>query len=165
MSTAAIAWRGLVKLYDRERNASMADVFTPQKRSSVMAAIRSSDTKPEVRVRKALHKHGMRYRLHRKDLPGRPDIVFPKQKVAIFVHGCFWHRHGCALSSNPKSRQDYWTEKFARNVERDAQVVESLSAAGWSAITVWECETRKANTLSQAIERIVNTVRSRSACG
>lgn len=120
-----------------------------------MAAIRGRDTKPELRLRRLLHGLGYRFRLQRRDLPGRPDIVFPGRRKAIFVHGCFWHRHGCRNSVLPKARADWWAEKLGRNAERDRAVVASLEAMGWSVLTVWECETRDAAQVSESIQRFL----------
>lgn len=109
----------------------------------MMARIRTKDTKPEMVVRRYLHGLGYRYRLHAKDLPGSPDIVFRRQKVAVFVHGCFWHRHqDCRLAYTPKSRRDFWEAKFAANRARDEAARKSLEADGWEVIVVWECKTR-----------------------
>lgn len=119
----------------------MADNLTALQRSKRMGSIKQKDTSPELVLRKALHKIGFRYRLHASELPGRPDIVFPKYKTAIFVHGCFWHRHvNCRLATNPKSRVDFWEKKFASNVERDARNVQDLHALGWRVFIVWQCE-------------------------
>lgn len=108
-----------------------------------MARIGPRDTKPEMVVRRLLHAIGRRFRLHRRDLPGTPDIVLPASRKAIFVHGCFWHRHeGCAKATTPKTRAEFWQEKFDRNVARDARKEAELRAAGWDVTTVWECETR-----------------------
>lgn len=113
-----------------------------------MARIGPRDTKPEKLVRRLLHAMGRRFRLHRRDLPGTPDIVLPATRKAIFVHGCFWHRHeGCRKATTPKTRTDFWLDKFAANVERDARKELQLRAAGWDVITVWECETRDLATL------------------
>lgn len=121
----------------------MADNLDPDARSRLMSRIRSSDTKPEMVVRRYLHGLGYRYRLHAPDLPGRPDLVFRNRKVVIFVHGCYWHRHdNCELAYSPKTRTDFWEEKFAENVARDKRVVEELEADGWTVVTVWECQTR-----------------------
>jgi len=112
-------------------------------RSEIMRAVRQKDTKPEIIVRKILHGLGFRFRLHRTDLPGTPDIVLRKYKTAIFVHGCFWHRHeGCRLASTPKTRQEYWLPKFEANVERDARKIAQLQTMGWQPMVIWECETR-----------------------
>jgi DNA mismatch endonuclease (patch repair protein) len=113
-----------------------------------MSRIRSGDTKPEITVRKLLHALGYRFRLHRRDLPGKPDIVLPRHRLAIFVHGCFWHQHpGCRLASKPKTRQDYWTPKLAGNVRRDAEAQEALAALGWRVEIIWECAARKPEQL------------------
>ena len=110
-------------------------------RSRNMSAIKSKNTKPEIKVRKVLHSMGYRFRLHRKDLPGSPDIVLPKYKTVIFVHGCFWHRHqNCKYASTPKTRQEFWNKKFNENINRDKINQENLSSKGWKIIIVWECE-------------------------
>lgn len=109
-----------------------------------MSRIRGRDTKPEMLVRRTAHALGLRFRLHRKDLPGSPDIVFPSRKTALFVHGCFWHRHGgCRLTYMPKSNQSFWSAKFARNVERDEEAMDQLRRAGWKPVVIWECESRQ----------------------
>jgi DNA mismatch endonuclease (patch repair protein) len=104
-----------------------------------MRNIRGKDTKPELLLRRALHALGVRYRLHRRDLPGCPDIVFSKYRTVIFVHGCFWHRHGCAATTTPVTRRDFWEKKFATNQARDQRDIETLCKAGWRVIIVWEC--------------------------
>jgi DNA mismatch endonuclease (patch repair protein) len=120
---------------------------TPQ-RSALMARVKTANTAPEIAVRRWLHKAGYRFRLHRRDLPGRPDIVLPRHRLVIFVHGCFWHRHPhCRHASLPRTRTDFWEEKFARNVARDLAVQEELRHLGWRVLIVWECETRKHETL------------------
>ena len=117
-------------------------------RSALMARVGPKNTKPEIVVRRLLHAMGRRFRLHRRDLPGTPDIVLPGAKKAIFVHGCFWHRHpGCSKTTTPKTRRTFWTEKFDRNVERDRRKERELRAAGWDVCTVWECETRELASL------------------
>lgn len=119
----------------------MADTLTPAERSERMSRIRSSDTKPEIALRKALHKLGFRFRLHGHRLPGKPDIVLPKHRTVIFVHGCFWHRHsGCKVATTPKTNTDFWIDKFDRNQSRDTRNSEALTAAGWRVLVVWECE-------------------------
>jgi DNA mismatch endonuclease, patch repair protein len=118
------------------------DRLTPEHRSWNMSRIRGRDTQPERAVRSALHRAGYRFRLHRKDLPGRPDIVLPKHRTVVFVHGCFWHRHpGCRFAYTPKSRADFWAAKFLANVERDQRNRRDLRRLGWRVITVWECQT------------------------
>lgn len=106
-----------------------------------MARVGSKNTKPEMLVRRALHRLGFRFRLHRRDLPGRPDIVLPKYKTAIFVHGCFWHRHaGCRRATTPKTREAFWRSKFEANISRDRNAVEALKQGGWNVLVLWECE-------------------------
>lgn len=107
-----------------------------------MAGIRSRDTKPEIRVRKALHALGFRFALSSRGLPGKPDVVLPKWKVAVFVHGCFWHLHGCHLSKTPASNTEFWTEKLGKNVERDSRMVAKLLEEGWRVLLIWECALR-----------------------
>ena len=117
------------------------DKLTPARRSANMRAIRSKDTKPEMIVRRAVYALGLRYRLHRRDLPGRPDLAFIGRRKAIFVHGCFWHQHqGCREASTPKSNAGYWDPKLTRNVERDARNLQSLRGAGWQVLVIWECD-------------------------
>lgn len=127
------------------------DTLTPELRSRLMSRIKGKDTKPEMLVRSAAHRLGLRFRLHDKRLPGKPDLVLPKHRTVIFVHGCFWHRHGCKLASNPKSRQDYWAPKFERNVRRDAEHRVALEEAGWRVVVIWECEARNPALLRQAL--------------
>lgn len=123
-----------------------------ERRSAIMARIRSKNTEPELRVRRAAHACGLRFRLHRRDLPGTPDVVFAKWRVALFVHGCFWHRHeGCRRASTPKSRQAFWQLKFDRNVARDRDKAEALGLLGWRVETVWECETRDDDRLRRRL--------------
>ena len=122
----------------------MPDVMTPQQRHDCMSHIRSKNTKPEQLVRQALWHQGFRYRLHAKDLPGKPDIVLPKYKTAIFINGCFWHGHeGCKDFVIPKSNTAFWLEKIGKNKERDARDETALTSAGWKVITIWECELKK----------------------
>jgi DNA mismatch endonuclease (patch repair protein) len=110
-------------------------------RSRNMAAIKGRDTTPELTVRKILHRLGYRFRLHRRDLAGTPDIVLPKYRTAIFVHGCFWHRHtGCKYTTNPKTRREFWEEKFQQNIDRDRRNSSQIIAMGWNAMVIWECE-------------------------
>lgn len=128
----------------------MTDHLSAEKRSWNMSRIRAKDTKPELTVRSLLHCIGYRFRLHRRDLPGRPDIVLPKYRTVIFVHGCFWHRHiGCRFSNLPKSRQDYWTEKLEGNVRRDRRHQRNLRKQGWKVLIVWECQTKTSAKLQR----------------
>lgn len=126
-----------------------------------MSRIRSSNTLPELALRKALHSLGFRFRLHRKDLPGKPDIVLPRYKALVFVHGCFWHRHaGCKVATTPKSNTQFWLEKFERNVARDSRSRKSLEALGWNVMVVWECELGSARKAADAAKRIASELRS-----
>lgn len=123
------------------------DIVDPARRSRMMATIRGKDTKPEMLVRRFLHAHGFRFRLHRTDLPGKPDIVLPRLRTCIFVHGCFWHRHaGCRYAVLPKTRPEFWAAKLEGNVARDRNAVLALRHAGWQVIVVWECELRRPET-------------------
>lgn len=117
----------------------MVDVHTPEARSRNMRAIRNKDTKPELLIRKALHARGYRYRLGGSDLPGHPDIVLPKYKTVIFIHGCFWHGHNCKYFKLPATRTDFWAEKIQSNQERDLRSASLLLELGWTVLTVWEC--------------------------
>lgn len=131
------------------------DRLTPERRSWLMSRVGSRDTSTEMRVRRAAHSLGLRYRLHRRDLAGTPDLVFPKHRVVIFVHGCFWHRHpGCKKATTPKSQVVFWQSKFDRNVARDRQAVDELGALGWRVAVIWECETKDAEVLSRLLEEI-----------
>lgn len=123
-----------------------------------MSRVASKNTSPEMRVRKAAHAMGLRYALHKKGLPGTPDIAFVSRKVALYVHGCFWHRHeGCRLASVPKSNAEFWQAKFERNVARDRRVRNELEAKAWRVAVIWECETRNAEKLAAIIcERVVD---------
>lgn len=127
-------------------------VETPAHRSAVMRAVKSRDTTPELKVRAILHRFAPGYRLHRKDIPGTPDISYPGRKRAIFVHGCFWHGHDCARGARaPKANADYWREKISRNKARDAAHRENLAALGWRALIVWECELKDAGALEEKL--------------
>lgn len=120
------------------------DCLTPEQRRRNMSAIKGRDTKPEILLRKLLHSLGYRFRIQRKDLPGRPDIVLPRYKAAIFVNGCFWHRHaGCKLASTPSTNSEFWQKKFAANVERDARNYAALKELGWNVLIIWECEVKE----------------------
>ena len=129
------------------------DVFTADKRSWVMQRIRGKDTRPELVVRRALHLLGYRFRLHRKDLPGKPDIILPRWKRIILVHGCFWHQHpGCKLAAKPSTNAAFWLEKLDANVRRDASQIARLRDLGWDVLVIWECETEKHEILLQRLE-------------
>ncbi|MBC2705609.1 very short patch repair endonuclease [Desulfobacula sp.] len=128
------------------------DTLSPEKRSWNMSRIKNRDTKPEIAVRSLLHRMGYRFRLHRKDLPGKPDIVLPKYRTVILVHGCFWHRHeGCNLAYKVKSNVKKWEAKFARNVERDKTKRNKLLELGWQVKIIWECETKDKKKLKQIV--------------
>jgi len=119
------------------------DVFTPDQRSAVMRRVKGRDTTPELKLRKLLTRMGLRYRLHRKDLPGSPDVAFMGRRVAIFMHGCFWHGHDCRRGARrPKANADYWLAKIGRNRARDAASLAALDAMGWRALVIWECDLR-----------------------
>ena len=121
----------------------MADWLTKEQRRRVMQAIRGKNTGPELAVRRIVHRLGYRYRLHKKGLPGRPDLVFARRKKVIFVHGCFWHAHDCRYGRAPESRQDYWLPKLKRNRERDIENKADLESLGWEVLTVWECQIKE----------------------
>lgn len=139
----------------------MADVLTPEQRKLNMSRIRGKDTKPEMLIRRGLHALGLRYRLHDRSLPGRPDLVFPKYRVVLFIHGCFWHAHGCALSKLPKTRQDFWKAKLLTNAQRDRRATEMLTSAGWRVLIIWECAIRGAgrNNERATLDCIANFIR------
>lgn len=134
----------------------MADIVDKATRSRMMAGITGKNTGPEMRLRKALHARGLRYRLHAKDLPGRPDIVFRSRHVAIFVHGCFWHRHeGCRFAYVPATRPDFWNAKFEGNLARDRRNIDTLVDRGWRVVVVWECLLRTPEGPANAAARIL----------
>jgi len=121
----------------------MADTFSPEKRSWLMGRVHAENTQPEIAVRRIIHALGYRFRLHRRDLPGVPDIVFPGRRKVIFVHGCFWHQHPCKRGHRiPTSHQDYWIPKLARNVDRDRKNRRRLRTMGWKTLVIWECQIR-----------------------
>ena len=117
----------------------MADVVSPKKRSEMMSGIQGKDTKPEILIRKALHRKGFRYKIHDKSLPGKPDLVFPKYNAVIQINGCFWHAHDCHLFKWPSSRPDFWKKKILGNKERDKQNIKELQILGWRVLIIWEC--------------------------
>lgn len=136
------------------------DIVDPATRSRMMSSIRGRDTRPELALRRALHRRGLRFRVHAKELPGRPDLVLPRWRVVVLVHGCFWHRHqGCRYATTPATRPEFWQDKFRRNMERDARNEEQLAAAGWRIARVWECAlspARLAQTSQELAEWIVD---------
>ena len=140
----------------------MADNHSPEVRSRNMAQIRSTNTKPELVVRKHLFSKGLRYRVNVKTLPGKPDLVFPKYKTVVFVNGCFWHKHDCGRFRWPSSNQEYWEKKIKRNLERDQLNYEELRNLGWKVIVVWECELKKAiveTTLENLYRAIIENIK------
>ncbi|MCC6597772.1 MAG: DNA mismatch endonuclease Vsr [Alphaproteobacteria bacterium] len=140
----------------------MADVVSREKRSEMMSGIRGKDTRPEITIRRALHAAGYRYRLHGAKLPGKPDLVLPKYRAVIFVHGCFWHKHDCHLFKMPSTRQEFWRTKIQGNVRRDEKVLEALHGEGWRTLIVWECALKGKHKLPEEdlIERISSWIRS-----
>lgn len=137
---------------------ALLDTLSARERSIRMGLVRSKDTKPELVVRRLVHSLGYRYRLHRKDLPGTPDLVFAKRRKAIFVHGCFWHRHddaACKLARLPKSRLDFWLPKLQKNKERDLMKENQLISLGWDVLTVWECQVKDLAFLEEKIKRFL----------
>ena len=140
----------------------MADVVDQATRSRMMAAIQGRNTKPEVALRRGLHRSGFRYVLHDRRLPGRPDIVFPRYQAVVFVHGCFWHRHdGCRYATTPKTRPEFWSKKFEANVARDQRNRQAVSEAGWKTAVVWECALRGPR-LDETVARVSQWLRSGS---
>lgn len=129
---------------------------TAEQRSRIMRAVKGADTTPELAVRRLAHSMGYRFRLHRKDLPGKPDLTFPRLRKAIFVHGCFWHGHDCARGARvPVQNRDYWTRKVARNMDRDMSVQSALQRLGWKSLVVWECEIKDQDRLRRALRRFL----------
>lgn len=144
----------------------LADIVSKAKRSSMMAAVRQRHTKPELNLRQALHRVGLRYRLHRKDLPGTPDIVFVRSRLAVFVNGCFWHRHpDCPKATMPKLRANFWRDKFERNVARDLRAQAQLRAMRWKVVVVWECQVKSSDLASKVAQRFLHARRTRSCLG
>ena len=133
------------------------DKISREARSEVMRKVKNKNTRPELMIRRLLHGRGLRFRLHRSDLPGKPDIVFPKHNKILLVHGCFWHRHEqCKRATTPTDNADYWRLKFERNVARDREVIAALSQLGWSVRVVWECEIKDRQTVDGLIDEIVD---------
>jgi DNA mismatch endonuclease (patch repair protein) len=131
--------------------------LTPRERSALMARVRSKDTRPELAVRRMAHRLRFRFRLHRRDIPGTPDLAFIAKRKVVFVHGCFWHSHvGCALASVPTARPEYWLRKLERNRLRDQQTLDVLQHQGWRVLIIWECETRDAGTLAKKLSNFLN---------
>ena len=142
----------------------MADVFSPEQRSAVMRAVKSRNTAPELAVRRAAHALGLRFRLNRNDLPGKPDLVFPARRAALFVHTCFWHGHDCARGARmPAANRAYWQAKIGRNVKRDRTTLAALKKLGWKGAVIWECETRDPERLAKLITRKLKAGPARKA--
>ncbi|QBF30067.1 very short patch repair endonuclease [Thalassococcus sp. S3] len=135
------------------------DNRTVEERSRIMRSVKQKDTGPEMKVRRLLHAQGYRFRLHRRDLPGSPDVVLPGRRKAIFVHGCFWHAHDCPKGRAPKSKLDYWAPKLAANVERDARKRGELESLGWDVLTVWQCQTGDLDELRERLVSFVENLR------
>ena len=144
----------------------MVDFLSPRERSERMSRIRGKDTQPELALRRVLHGLGLRYRLYGTGLPGKPDLVFPRYKAVVFVHGCFWHRHpGCSIATTPKSNTAFWLEKFEKNVARDARVATQLGEQGWRVFLAWECELSTPAKAAQVGERLAALIKDQSAPG
>lgn len=140
----------------------MSDVFTRKQRSRVMASVKSKNTTPEIQLRSLLHRSGYRFRLHRSDLPGKPDIVLPRYKVVVFVHGCFWHQHmNCDAAQRPASNSYYWNRKLDRNVQRDRRNRRLLKKKGWEPIVVWECQLKDPEKVRIRLKRMLNDGKTR----
>ncbi len=133
----------------------MADTFSESERTRIMSAVKSADTKPEIIVRKFLFSKGLRFRKNVPNLPGKPDIVLPKFKTIILIHGCFWHGHGVCGKTIPASNREYWTSKISRNIQRDKQNKQALLALGWKVITLWECEIRNRNIAGESLAALL----------
>jgi DNA mismatch endonuclease (patch repair protein) len=132
------------------------DILAPEQRSRLMSRIRGKDTSPELKVRRTVHALGFRFRLHRRDLPGSPDLVLPSHRKVIFVHGCYWHRHaGCRYAYFPKSNVAFWQSKFDANVSRDRRAIDALEAVGWTVHVIWECETQNADALRRRLAKFL----------
>ncbi len=146
---------GRLPLYFRQ----MVDTLTPEARSERMARIGGKNTVPEIAVRRIAHRLGYRFRLHRKDLPGSPDLVFPRLKKIVFVHGCFWHGHDCGKGRLPKSNVSFWEEKIVKNRARDERSVAALEDAGWSVLVLWQCQTKRPEVLEKLLKRFLGRKR------
>lgn len=140
--------------HHRSFGSALSESISAAKRSWIMSRVGAKNTPAEMRVRRIAHSLGLRFRLHRADLPGKPDIVFPRHRIAVFVHGCFWHRHhGCKRARMPQTNQAYWRQKFRRNTERDRRVIAELASIGWRALVIWECETPNSAAITETLRR------------
>ena len=135
----------------------MADQFTSEQRSAIMRRVPSANTRPEIRVRKIVHRLGFRFRLHAQNLPGKPDLVFRRRKQAVFVHGCYWHQHKCDAAKRPATNRRYWNNKLDNNVQRDKKNLYLLRRQGWRVLTVWECELKNTERLERRLFRFLNS--------
>ena len=146
----------------RSRSPPVADVVPRQKRSQMMAGIKGKNTLPELALRRGLHARGFRFRLHRRDIPGVPDLVFPSRQAVLFAHGCFWHHHSCHLFKWPSTRREFWRDKIGRNVTRDESVAKDLSSQGWRVGVVWECalKGRTRRSLEEVLNECVDWLKS-----
>ena len=143
-----------------KQGADMTDVVDPQVRSRMMGSIKSKNTKPEIQLRQYLHAQGFRYRLHRRGLPGSPDLVLKRYSLVIFVHGCFWHRHEkCFYAASPKTRPEFWQQKFEANMARDARVQDELRQLGWRVLVVWECGLKHLDLEDHQIPELIRSLR------
>jgi len=131
------------------------DIVSREQRRRIMASVPQRNSKPEIAVRRLVHAMGYRYRLHRRDLPGTPDLTFVGRRKVIFVHGCFWHRHGCKLSTTPRTNAQYWSRKFRENQERDRRVVRQLRSEGWAVLIIWQCQVENAVRLATRIQKFL----------
>jgi len=142
------------------------DVVNPNVRSRIMGSVRQRDTRPEMRLRRQLHRLGLRYRVNVRSLPGSPDLVFPKFKAVIFVHGCFWHVHGCKFSTTPSSRSAFWKKKFSDNLARDKRNIDKLSNQGWRVLVVWECALKQQDSSDEILSRrVISWLKGENARG
>ncbi len=138
----------------------MADIYTKLKRSEIMSKISGKNTKPEILVRKFLFSNGFRYRKNDKRYPGKPDIILPKYKTIIFVHGCFWHGHNCPAGKLPETKKDFWKQKIKGNIERDKRNKTELQKQGWKVITIWQCELKNKEIRENTLTELTNTLRN-----
>ena len=136
----------------------MTDIYSKQKRSEIMSKISGKETKPEILVRKFLFANGFRFRKNDKRYPGKPDIVLPKYKTIIFVHGCFWHGHNCPAGKLPETRKNFWEKKITENIERDKRNKKELENLGWNVLTIWQCELKNKNIRNETMEKLTNTL-------
>lgn len=139
----------------------MADIFTKEKRSDIMSKISGKETKPEILVRKFLFANGFRYRKNDKRYPGKPDIVLPKYKTLIFIHGCFWHGHDCKRGKLPDTKTDFWRKKIEGNIERDKKNKEKLENSGWNVITIWQCKLSNSKLIDKTLNSVIKEVKSK----